>query len=306
MQEVAVDAVLAGDVVVVRSGEVVPVDGIVASATRDDRRVGADGRAAAGRRARRGDPVRSGTANAGEAFDLRATRRPSESAYAAIVRLVAARPSTSARPSCAWPIATRPSCCRSRCCSPAAPGRSAGDAVRALAVLVVATPCPLILAAPIALVSGVSRAARVGIVVKGAGVIEQLGRVAHGAARQDRDADARRAGGRARRRARRRAAPDELLRLAASVDELSAHVVAEALVHDAEARGLVLAEARDVHEQPGDGIEGAVEGRRVAVGSRGFLRGAASALDGEASRRCTRRAARGSASPSTDGWPDRS
>ena len=66
------------------------------------------------------------------------------------------------------------------------------------------------------------------------------------------------------------------------MDELSAHVVAEALVHDAEGRGLVLAEARDVHESPGDGIEGAVEGHRVAVGSRGFLRGRGVALDGEA------------------------
>ena len=51
-----------------------------------------------------------------------------------------------------------------------------GDAVRALSVLVVATPCPLILAAPIAFVAGVSRAARRGIVVKGAPAIEQLGR----------------------------------------------------------------------------------------------------------------------------------
>jgi P-type E1-E2 ATPase len=50
-----------------------------------------------------------------------------------------------------------------------------GDAVRALAVFVVATPCPLILAAPIALMCGVSRAARAGVVVKGAGTIEQLG-----------------------------------------------------------------------------------------------------------------------------------
>src|SRR6187200_2026482 len=58
------------------------------------------------------------------------------------------------------------------------------------------------------------------------------------------------------------AAPD-LLRLAASVDQLSPHVMAEALVHDAEGRGLALADARDVHEQPGDGIEGTVEGRRV-------------------------------------------
>ena len=107
-----------------------------------------------------------------------------------------------------------------------------GDPVRALAVLVVATPCPLILAAPIAFVSGVSRAARVGIVVKGASVIEQLGRVRTvlldktgtltlGAPAVERVVALDGVEG------------DELLRLAASVDELSAHVVAEALVHDA-------------------------------------------------------------------------
>jgi cation transport ATPase len=66
-------------------------------------------------------------------------------------------------------------------------------------------------------------------------------------------------------------AADELLRLAASVDELSAHVMAEALVHDAERRGLRLSEARDVVERPGEGIEGGVDGRRVAVGSAAFM-----------------------------------
>src|SRR6185312_14634751 len=146
-----------------------------------------------------------------------------------------------------------------------------GDPVRALAVLVVATPCPLILAAPIALVSGLSRAARAGIVVKGAAVIEQLGRVRTvlldktgtltlGAPAVERIVTLDGHG------------PDALLRLAASVDELSAHVMAEALVHAAEGRGLVLATARDVHERPGDGIEGTVEGHRVTVGSRAFLR----------------------------------
>jgi heavy metal translocating P-type ATPase len=278
LQEVGVDAVLPGDVIVVRSGEVVPVDGVVASTT-----AAIDESALTGEplpvRCATGDPVRSGTANAGEAFDLRATRRASESAYAAIVRLVQEAehqrapfvrmadryaafllPVTVLLAGAAW--------------------ASSGDAVRALAVLVVATPCPLILAAPIALVSGVSRAARAGIVVKGAAVIEQLGRIRTvlldktgtltlGAPAVERIVTLDGHG------------PDELLRLAASVDELSAHVVAEALVHDAEDRGLVLADARDVHERPGDGIEGTVEGRRVAVGSRGFLRERGVALDGE-------------------------
>ena len=107
-----------------------------------------------------------------------------------------------------------------------------GDAVRALAVLVVATPCPLILAAPIALVSGISRAARLGVVVKGAPAIEGLGRIRTvlldktgtltlGAPAVEHVLPADGV-----------AAPD-LLRLAASVDQLSPHVMAEALVHDA-------------------------------------------------------------------------
>jgi heavy metal translocating P-type ATPase len=278
VQEVGVDAVLPGDVIVVRSGEVVPVDGTVASATAtiDESALTGEPLPIA---CVSGEPVRSGTANAGEAFDLRATRRAAESAYAAIVRLVQEAqhqrapfvrmadryaafllPVTVLLAGGAW--------------------AASGEAVRALAVLVVATPCPLILAAPIALVSGVSRAARVGIVVKGAAVIEQLGRVR--TVLLDKTGTLTLGAPAVERVVALDGHPaDELLRLAASVDELSAHVVAEALVHDAQARGLALAEARDVHERPGDGIEGAVEGHRVAVGSRAFLRGRGVALDGE-------------------------
>ena len=85
------------------------------------------------------------------------------------------RPTPSARRSCAWPTATPASSCPSRSPSPASRGRSAATRCARLAVVVVATPCPLILAAPIALVSGLSRAARNGVIVKGAGAIETLG-----------------------------------------------------------------------------------------------------------------------------------
>jgi heavy metal translocating P-type ATPase len=278
VQEVSVDAVLPDDVIVLRAGDVVPVDGVVASgrATIDESSLTGEPLPVT---CAPGDPVRSGTVNVGEAFDLRATRRASDSAYAAIVRLVQDAEHQRApfvRMADRYAAFLLPG----TVLLAAAAWASSGEPVRALAVLVVATPCPLILAAPIALVSGVSRAARAGIVVKGAAVIEQLGRVRTvlldktgtltlGAPAVERivaldghDAN-------------------ELLRLAASVDELSAHVVAEALVHDAEARGLVLAEARDVQERPGDGIEGTVEGRCVAVGSRSFLRERGVAVDGQ-------------------------
>jgi len=278
VEEVAVETIAPGDVVIVRAGEVVPVDGVVLAghAVLDESALTGEPMPV---ELGSGSPVRSGTANAGEAFDLRAVRPASESAYAAIVRLVeqagAERapfvrmadryaaillPVTVVLAALAWALS--------------------GDPVRALAVLVVATPCPLILAAPIALVSGVSRAAKAGVVVKGAPVVEQLGRartvlldktgtLTLGAPAVERVVVMN---GRE---------PDELLRLAASVDQLSTHVVAEALVHDAERRGLELDEAHDVRERPGDGIEGVVGDHRVAVGSLDYVRERAVAAGGD-------------------------
>src|SRR5579884_224449 len=148
---------------------------------------------------------------------------------------------------------------------------TSGDPVRALAVFVVATPCPLILAAPIALLSGVSRAARAGIVVKGAGVIERLGSartvlldktgtLTLGSPHVERIATLDGIG------------EAETLRLAASLDQLSLHPLAVALVGEAHERRLPLELPTAVAEEPGRGIEGAVGEHRVAVGSGAFLR----------------------------------
>ncbi|MFZ1879993.1 MAG: heavy metal translocating P-type ATPase, partial [Gaiellaceae bacterium] len=146
-----------------------------------------------------------------------------------------------------------------------------GDPVRFLAVMVVATPCPLILAAPVALIAGVSRAARHGVIVKGGGVIEQLGRVR--TVLLDKTGTLT-AGEPAvdRIEALDGLGDLELLRLAASVDQISPHVVAEALVHDAERRGLRLVLPRETTEAPGEGVEGTVDAHRVAAGSLDWVR----------------------------------
>jgi heavy metal translocating P-type ATPase len=270
-EEVPVAELAVGDEVLVRAGELVPVDGALRSAE-----AVLDESALTGEPLPviqvRGAAVRSGSANAGDAFELAATRLAADSAYANIVRLVRAAetqrapfvrladryaafflPLTLAIAAAAW--------------------AASGDPVRAVAVLVVATPCPLILAAPIAIVSGVSRAARSGVIVKGGAAIERLGEartvlldktgtMTLGApAVQEVVALDGEAG-----------KEDEILRLAASLDQLSAHVLAEALVHDAERRSLRLTEPADVVEEPGQGIEGAVEGRRIAVGSSAWMR----------------------------------
>jgi cation transport ATPase len=253
--EVPVDALVPGDVVAVRPGEVVPVDGRVEDGVAVLDEAALTGESLPATR-RSGELVRSGAVNAGAVFALRAVRSAADSAYSALVRLVreaqASRapfvrladryaawflPATLALAGAAWLLS--------------------GDAVRALAVLVVATPCPLILAAPIAIVSGMSRSARAGVVVKDGAAIERLARartvlidktgtLTLGRPEVERviALDGYR--------------EDELLRLAASADQVSAHGVAEALVHAAERRGLRLSLPVDVLEEPGQGVAGRV------------------------------------------------
>lgn len=286
VEEVMVEELLPGDVVVVRAGEVVPADGMMS----DGAEAVIDTSALTGEplpvTVRPGGEILSGTANAADAFDLVVTRPSAESAYAAIVRLV--KGATDQRAPFVR-LADRYAAFFLPVTVLVAGGAwiASGDPTRLLAVLVVATPCPLILAAPIALVSGLSRAARVGVIVKGAGVIEQLGRartvlfdktgtLTLGSPEVERIVSLN------------GVEPTEALRLAASLDQLSAHVMAEALVHDAEGRGLRLTSPTDVREQPGSGIAGTVEGRAVVVGAAGWLeelgftgaRAAASASDG--------------------------
>ena len=147
-------------------------------------------------------------------------------------------------------------------------------------MLVVATPCPLLLAVPIAIVSGISRAAHRGIIVKGGGALETLARakvlildktgtLTSGVPQlsdietfSDLDPDP---GG--------DLGPDELLRLAASLDQVSPHVLAAALVRAARERGIELVFPTDVHERHGAGIEGVVDGHRVALGKASFVSG---------------------------------
>ena len=271
LEQVPVAQVKTGDVVVVRTGEVVPVDGTV---------VGAE--AVVDTSTLSGEPlpvtigpgmaVLSGSANAGSPFDVRADKPAAQSAYAALVRLVEQAqahrapfvrmadryagfflPATLILAGLAWAIS--------------------GDPVRALAVVVVATPCPLILAAPIALVCGLSRAARYGVIVKGAGAIETLG--------QARTVLFDKTGtltvGTPDVRdvvPYRDHRPADLLASAASVDRMSAHVLGEALVRAATDSGLALSAATHVREEPGQGIQAVIDGQTVAVGSRAFMRSA--------------------------------
>jgi heavy metal translocating P-type ATPase len=279
--EVPVEAVHPEDIVVVRAGEVVPVDGLVDSESALLDESALTGESLPVRRGRGGE-VRSGSANAGDPFDLRTTKAAAESAYAGIVRLVR-QAETERAPFVR--LADRYAAGFLPLALAVAGGAWAvsGDSMRFLAVMVVATPCPLILAAPIAFIAGVSRAARRGVIVKSGGVIERLG--------EARSVLFDKTGtltlglpGVERVVSFNGVDPDELLRLAASVDQMSAHVLAEALVHDAEARGVALISPERVQEGRGQGVEGTVGGRRVAVGSSSWLRSRGYAGAEEAAR----------------------
>ena len=270
--DVPIDGVQLGDRIFVKSGEVVPVDGMLETAgVLDESALTGESRPV---ERPRGDLIRSGAVNAGAAFDVHATATAAESTYAGIVRLVREAeeqkppsvrladryalvfvPVTLVVAGAAWAVS--------------------GDAIRGLSVLVVATPCPLLLAVPIAIVAGISRSAKRGIIVKGGGVLETLARsttllfdktgtLTSGVPEI---ADVESFGA---------LPPDELLRIAASLDQVSPHVLASAIVRAARERDLELLFPKEVDETYGAGIVGSVDGRKVTLGKASFVSPSAS------------------------------
>ena len=146
-----------------------------------------------------------------------------------------------------------------------------GEPINALAVLVVATPCPLILAVPVAIISGMSKSAKSGALVKDGGALEALARVRTAIL----DKTGTLTEGRPSIiaiRTRYGFTESDVLGLAASLDQASAHVVATSLIQAATEAGLTLLPPSDITELPGKGIEGTVGGRRVAIGGDTYVR----------------------------------
>ena len=268
LEEVGLEMLEPGDRIMLRRGEVVAVDGTVAKGV-----AVLDQSALTGEslplQQQEGQPVLSGSTNAGDTFDLIVSARAEASTYAGIVRLVEAAQQSKAPMS---RLADRFAMAFLGVTVVIAGGAWiwTGDPIRALAVLVIATPCPLILAVPVAIISGVSRAAKLGILIKGGRVLENLARVrtlvidktgtlTYGAARL------------VAVEAAPGLASDELLGLAASLDQALSHVIAQALVSAARERGCVLTTPDAVSETAGEGVEGTIAGRRVAVGGIGFV-----------------------------------
>ena len=262
LETVELALVVPGDLLLVASGEVVPVDGSLVSTTAVLDESALTGESLPVERSQ-GDRIRSGVVNAGSPFDLRATTTAADSTYAGVVRLVAEAERSQApvvRLADEFALGFLPVAA-----AVAGLAWALGGASRAVAVLVVATPCPLILAAPVAIVAGLSRCADRGVIVKGGAVLERLagcttllidktgtmtmghpvltGIISEG-----------------------RFDERELLTMAASLDQLSPHILASAVVRAALDRGCDLVLPTAVEEVPGQGIHGTVAGQRIAVG----------------------------------------
>jgi heavy metal translocating P-type ATPase len=267
-ETVAVDRVEIGDELLVKAGELLPVDGTLSegSALVDESAVTGE---PAPRRRLAGETLRSGTTNAGETLAMTALASAEKSTYAAIVRMVAAAQTAKApfiRMADRFAVGMLPA-------TLLVAGLAwyfSGEPIRALAVLVVATPCPLILAAPVAFIGGLAKAARSGILIKGSaalealadvrtGIFDKTGTLTHGGANlvEVETAPGRDSG--------------KMLRLLASLEQASHHVLAESIVLAARENKLALSTPSKVREYRGSGLEGVIDGCLVRAGSRSLV-----------------------------------
>ena len=266
--DVPADAVVVGDRLLVRPGEIMPVDAKLLSAGASFDESSLTGESLPAEKVQ-GDALLSGSVNGPIAVEVRASALARDSQYQRIVELVR-EASMSKAPlvrladryalpftlvslligGVAWIIS--------------------GDPVRFAEVLVVATPCPLLIAAPVAFMAGMSSAAKAGIVIKNAGTLEKLARVqtvafdktgtlTHGAPEVTEV---------------RPVAPldeDGLLQVVGAAERYSSHVLAASLQRAATDRGLELGEATEAREVATNGVEAVIAGRRILVGKPAFI-----------------------------------
>ncbi|HEV8613311.1 MAG TPA: heavy metal translocating P-type ATPase [Gemmatimonadales bacterium] len=264
ISEVLAEAVEVGEKILIRPGELVPCDGIVESGTSQVDVARLTGEPLP-QRVATGSVLRSGTLNLDSPLVLQVTAKAGASLYARIVELVRTAqaskaplqriadryavwftPITLAVALLAWLLSR--------------------DPLRVLAVLVVATPCPLILATPVAIIGGINRAARRQIIVRHGGALEALAAV--DAVVFDKTGTLTL--GRPEVVEVLAVAPyteREVLRLAGAVEEGSGHLLARTAVEAARRRGIVLPPAVEITEAAGRGVWGAAEGHRVTVGA---------------------------------------
>jgi heavy metal translocating P-type ATPase len=265
MDDIALAEVAVGDQLVVFPHEICPVDGTVIEGhgVMDESYLTGEPYVMS---KTAGSTVLSGAINGETALTIRADKLAVDSRYAKIMEVM--RASEQHRPRVrrigdqlgAW-------------CTPFAvivalvAWALSGDVIRFLAVLVVATPCPLLIAIPVAIIGAISLSARRGIIIKDPAVLEKID-TCHTAIF---DKTGTLTYGKPKLTAALRApgvSEKEVLSLTVSVERYSKHPLAEAVLGAAREKGAALVEATEVREPPGEGLRGTVAGRAVQVTSR--------------------------------------
>jgi len=266
--DVAVSKVRVGDAILLKPGDMIPVDGKIYKGFTSVDESAITGESLPENK-KSGDAVLAGSINLDGVVEVNATHISKDSQYEQIIRLVS-EASTKKSPlvrladvyslpftvitffmaGLAWAIS--------------------GDPVRALSVLVVATPCPLLIATPVAIVSGMSRAASRGVIIKSGGVLEQLSRLKTVAF--DKTGTVTQGKPTVQDIEPCEITKDELLKIVASVESLSTHSLAQIVVSTAKQRKIVLYKVTRSKEVPGKGISAVIKGQKVLVGSFEFLK----------------------------------
>lgn len=268
IDDVPVEDVSIGETFLVRPSEIVPVDGILVSDTATFDESSLTGESMPVTR-EAGDEVLSGAINGTRAVRVRAVRSSADSQYQQIVALVHAAEDSRAP---VVRLADRfaiPFTAVALVLAGTAWALS-GDSTRFAEVLVLATPCPLLIAAPVAFLGGLSRAAKTGVIIKGGAVIEQLARVRSAAF----DKTGTLTQGKPKLIDIRPAAgftEEEILEYAASAEQYSSHVLAAGIRDAADSRGIQLHAADEASELATNGVTARIGGRTVVVGKPAYV-----------------------------------
>jgi len=268
LEEIDVKEVKIGDILIVRQGDLIPVDGMIVQGEAEIDESALTGEPLSHLKTL-GEKVLSGSIGVTGTFEMRAEKVSQESQYAKIVKLVKEAQAEKApiqRLADRYAIYFTPLTLLISCLG----WLITKDATTILSVLVVATPCPLILATPIAIISGINRAAQEGIIVKGGAPLEHIaqtqvavfdktGTITHGTPFIDEIISCSQMD------------PHTLLLKAASLEQLSSHTSAQSIVRHAKEHLPVLPLPDQFQEIPGKGVEGMVEQDKVLVGSQSFI-----------------------------------
>jgi heavy metal translocating P-type ATPase len=269
-EDIAVQDIKVGDIIIVKPGEVVPVDGIIKVGESSFDESALTGESLPVERGPKG-ALLSGSVNQLAAIEMLATATSHDSQYEKIIHLVEEAASSRSPLVRLADQYSLPFTLVSFTIAGLAWLVSA-DPLRFLQVLVVATPCPLLIATPVALVSGMSRAARHGIIVKNGAALEQLSRLK--AIVFDKTGTLTKGAPHVEDvlpQPQTDFTEKQILQLAASVEQASAHTLGTAVVNEAKRRKLKINKASEVEETVGQGITGIVGGRYVSVGKLGYL-----------------------------------